>query len=88
MARPRSHGERSPDQRFPFRVDVAVPPVVGLGERLSMMLGWCRANIASGQWAYHGHSERTLGRIPIDFVRFYFMTKSDAELFRWRWLKQ
>jgi hypothetical protein len=52
------------------------------------MLDWCRANITAGEWDQHGRSEKALGQVPADFARFYFMTGADADLFRWRWLKQ
>ena len=87
MARTRNPGKRAAEQRFPFRVDVPIPPG-GLGERLNMMHGWCRTNIAAGQWDQHSRSEKALGQVPADFARFYFMTDADADLFQWRWLKQ
>ena len=38
-------------------------------------------------WNQHGHSVREVGKVPMDYVRFYFMTAEDADLFRWRWLR-
>jgi hypothetical protein len=40
------------------------------------------------QWAHHGHSEKEPAEIPAYFARFYFMRDEDADLFRWRWLKE
>jgi len=88
MARTRNPRKREAETRYPFRVDVPVPPVIGLGGRLNAMQDWCRANIAAGAWDQHGRSEKALGQVPVDFARFYFATEADADLFRWRWLKQ
>jgi len=87
VARAQNPGKRAAERRFPFQVDVPVP-AGGLGERLNHMLGWCRANITAGEWGQHGRSEKALGQVPLDFARFYFATEADADLFRWRWLKQ
>jgi hypothetical protein len=83
VARTRNPGKRAAEQRFPFRVEIPVPPVIGLGGQLNAMHDWWRANIAAGQWDQHGRSEKALGQVPVDFA-----TEADADLFRWRWLKQ
>jgi hypothetical protein len=86
MARNHSHyRKREAERRYPFRVDVPVPPVIGLGGRLNAMVEWCRDNFQPDAWENHGHLERKAGEIPVDFARFYFMEKADAELFRWKW---
>jgi hypothetical protein len=87
MARVHYETRLAAERSFQHRVDIPVP-LGGLGNRLNEMLVWCRANIAAGEWDQHGRSEKALGQVPIDFARFYFMTGADADLFRWRWLKQ
>ena len=87
MARHNTARKREAERRFPQRVDVPVPPD-GLGNRLNEMLAWCRANIAAGAWELHGHSEKALGQVPLDFARFCFGTEADLDLFSWRWLKK
>jgi len=88
MARTRNAGKRAAEQQFPFRVDIPVPPVTGLGGRLNAMHDWCRANITAGEWDKHGHSEKQPGQVAVDFARFYFMRDADAALFRCRWMER
>lgn len=87
MAHSRNPGKRAAARRFPHHVDVPVPPG-GLGNRLNEMLAWCRANVAAGGWEMHGHSEKLVGKIAIDYARFYFLRAYGANLFRWRWLPE
>jgi len=87
MARTHNPGKRDAESRFPVRVDVPVPEG-GLGERLNRMVDWCQLNIKGGSWQVHGHSEKEARQIALDYCRFYFMTEVDADLFRWRWMRQ
>jgi hypothetical protein len=78
-------GRKAAETKFPHRIDIPVP-VGGLGNRLTEMLMWCRANIVAGMWAKHGHSERPKARaMPAVFARFYFASEADAEAFKKRW---
>ncbi len=88
MARPtdRNSFKREAERRYPHKVDIPVPGS-GLGRRLTDMHAWCAANVAAGEWAEHGHSERRKGEQPADFARFYFMRESDAEAFRRTWMQ-
>jgi hypothetical protein len=38
------------ERNFSIRVDIPVPPVVGLGNSINEMEAWCRANIRAGEW--------------------------------------
>jgi len=80
-----SPSRRAAESKFPHRIDIPVP-VGGLGNRLTEMLIWCRANIGAGTWAQHGHSERPKVRaMPAVSARFYFANEADAEAFRRQW---
>jgi hypothetical protein len=75
---------RAAESKFPHRIDIAVP-AGGLGNRLTEMLIWCRANVGAGTWAQHGHSERPKVRaMPAVSARFYFANETDAEAFSHR----
>jgi len=79
-------GRRSAEGKFPYRIDIPVP-ASGLGNRLTEMLMWCRANVAAGTWSQHGHSERPKARaMPAVSARFYLASEADAEAFKKRWL--
>ena len=65
-------------------VDIPVPEG-GLGGRLNRMHAGKRT---SWRVAQHHHSIWLAGRVPEDYVRFYFATAEDAELFRWKWVLQ
>jgi hypothetical protein len=82
MARTDHLGRRGAERRFPYRVDIGVPPL-GLGGRLSAMLRWCRENVQAEAWDMHWAAV-----IPPDYVRFYFMDEVDAEAFRRRWVRR
>jgi hypothetical protein len=69
------------ERKLPHHVDIPVPER-SLGERLSEMIGWCRENVPSGQWAQHSHLERKHGEMPVDYARFYFATDENAARFR------
>ena len=83
MARTHNPGKRAAERRFKFHIDVPIP-AGGLGNRLNEMHDWCRANIAAGAWAMHGHTEKQSGQIARDYTRVYFLIEEDADLFRWR----
>jgi hypothetical protein len=87
MARVHHPMKLAAERKFAHRVDIPVPPVVGLGNRINEMEAWCRANFHADQWAHHGHREKEPGQIAKDYARFYFLTEADADLFRWRWVK-
>jgi hypothetical protein len=72
------------EERFPHKVDVAVP-IEGLGDRLHLMRDWCYDNIAAADWDEHEHSVPTAGETPTRYARFYFMRADDADAFRQRW---
>jgi hypothetical protein len=78
---------REAERRYPHHVDIPVPSG-GLGKRLADMHDWCHDHVAAGEWEAHGHSDdrRDERGIHIDFARFYFMHKADAEKFRREWL--
>ena len=61
-------------------------PPGGRGRRLTDMLDWCHANMPAGEWAQHGHHERSKGERPMDFARFYFAAETDAAAFKKRWV--
>jgi hypothetical protein len=82
MARTDYLGRRGAERRFPYRVDIGVPPL-GLGGRLSAMLRWCRENVQAEAWDMHWAAV-----IPPDYVRFYFIDEVDAEAFRRRWVRR
>lgn len=86
MARIHTQRKRDAERRFAFRVDVPVPEY-GLGSRLNEMLAWYRANIKADTWAAHCHTEKQPGQIAADYCRFYFMNADEADLFRWRWMR-
>ena len=80
-------GRRAAEAKFPHRVDIPVP-LGGLGNRLTEMLIWCRANVAAGTWDQHGHTERPTARaMPAVSARFYFVSEADADAFRQRWVR-
>lgn len=72
------------EERFPHKVDIAVP-AEGLGDRLRLMRDWCYDNIAAADWDEHEHSMATTGGTPTRYARFYFMRADDADAFRQRW---
>jgi hypothetical protein len=80
----RNRVQKDAEAKFPHRVDVPIP-VGGLGNRLTDMMTWCRQHVPVGVWAQHGHSEGNNRNRPIDFARWYFLNKADAEAFRKRW---
>jgi hypothetical protein len=84
MARTINPRKRAAEERFPHRVDIAVP-VDGLGRRLKPMHEWCHNNVTAGDWEEHGHSAKTMGEAPTQYARFYFMHEADAEEFRKLW---
>jgi hypothetical protein len=86
MSHHTSARKREAERRYPHRVDVPVPPG-GLGNRINLMNDWCRANFHADQWAHYGHSQKEAGQIAEDYARFYFLSKADADLFRWKWMK-
>jgi hypothetical protein len=88
MRRPtdRNSFQREAERKFPIKVDIPVPPG-GLGRRLTDMLDWCHANVAADAWAQHGHQERRKGERRSDFSRWYFLSDTDAETFKNRWVK-
>ena len=88
MARVHHPMKLAAERNFPVRVDIPVPPVVGLGNRIKEMEAWCRSNFHTDQWAHHNHSEKEPGQIAKDYARFYFLTEADADLFRWKWVRQ
>ena len=77
---------KAAETKFPHRVDIPVP-IGGLGNRLTEMLMWCRANVPAGTWDQHGHSERPKKArvMPAVSARFYFASEGDAEAFRKLW---
>lgn len=78
-------GRRAAESKYPHRIDIPVP-IGGLGNRLTEMLMWCRANVGAGTWAQHGHFERPEPRaVPAVSARFYFANAADAETFRKLW---
>jgi hypothetical protein len=80
----RNSFKREAERRLPHRIDIPVPGS-GLGRQLTDMLDWCRANIAAGTWAQHGHGEKRKGEAPRDYARFYFASEADAAAFRRLW---
>jgi len=60
-------------------------PTLGLGNRLTEMVIWCRENVTAGEWAQHHHSEHRKDEASTAYARFYFATETDAEAFRKRW---
>lgn len=76
--------KREAERTFPWRVDIEVPPL-GLGDRLTEMLGWCRARLAVQEWAQHGERWRPVGQAPREVVRFYFADPEQAEIFQTAW---
>ncbi|WP_119460633.1 hypothetical protein [Rhodospirillaceae bacterium SYSU D60014] len=86
MARYYNPRKHEAEKRFPHRVDILVPPRIGLGNRLNEMIAWCRTNMAEGFWDHHGHRDKLVpGTVPNDYARFYFMNEEDAKLFAWVW---
>jgi hypothetical protein len=81
----RNSFQKAAERKFPIKVDIPVPSG-GLGRQLTDMLDWCHANVAAGAWAQHGHQVRSKGECPVDFARWYFLSDTDAEAFRRRWL--
>ena len=80
----RNSFQKEAEARFPqHRVDVPVPES-GLGNRLTEMHDWCREKFVIA-WAMHAHQERRKGERPVDYVRFYFESATDAEAFRRQW---
>ena len=79
-------GRRAAVAKFPHQVDIPIP-VGGLGNRLTEMLMWCRANVAAGTWDQRAYGERPRerGGIPAVAARFYFAKAADAESFRELW---
>jgi len=76
--------KREAERTLPHRVDIPVPEG-GLGRRLNEMQAWCRAHVAPGAWADHGHSEKRKGDAPAYFAWFYFAKETDAGAFRKLW---
>jgi hypothetical protein len=85
MARYHYPNRRAAEERFPHKVDIVVP-VQGLGRTLALMHEWCRENVADGEWAEHGYSNRPVGKPTTDYARFYFLKEADAAAFNQRWL--
>ena len=84
----RNRFRKDAEARFPIKIDVRVP-AGGEPWPFAEMLAWCRANIASDAWAQHGFMDkqrRDERGMPIDYARFYFLHKSDAEEFRRLWM--
>ena len=79
-------GRRTAEAKFPHQVDIPIP-IGGLGNRLTEMLMWCRANVAAGTWDQRAHGERprTRGGIPAVAARFHFTSAADADAFRKLW---
>jgi len=77
---------KAAENKFPHRVDIPVP-IGGLGNRLTEMLMWCRANVAAGAWEQHRHSEgpKKARVMPAVSARFHFLNEADAEAFRKLW---
>ena len=85
MNRSTNMRKREAEARFPNKVDILIP-TLGLGNRLTDMVIWCRGNVTAGEWAQHHHSEHRKDEAPAAFARFYFANEADAEAFRKRWL--
>jgi hypothetical protein len=73
--------KREAEAKSPHKVDIPIP-LVGLGNRLNVMLQWCRVIVGSGDWAEHTHSEWPIGKSRADCVRFCF---TNAQAFRRQW---
>ena len=79
-------GRRAAEAKFRYRVDIPIP-IGGLGNRLTEMLMWCRANLTAGSWDQHAHEERPRARgILAVSARFYFASEGDAQTFRKLWM--
>jgi hypothetical protein len=73
------------ERRFPHKVDVSA---VRDGD-LTAMLDWCCAQIPGPRWACHGRVAcRRKGEPPVQYARWYFIEKADAEAFRRQWLER
>jgi len=83
MNRSTNMRKREAEARFPHKVDIPIP-TLGLGNRLTDMVIWCRENVTAGEWAQHHHSEHRKDEASTAFARFYFMHEADAEAFRRR----
>jgi hypothetical protein len=83
----RTRFHRDADRRFHYRVDIPVS-AGGFGPQLTELHDWCRAHVATGQWAQHGFMDRARRNdrgIALEFTRWYFMTAVDADAFKRRW---
>lgn len=84
VAKQHHPSQKSAEDRFPHKVDIAIPDS-GLGRRLIEMMAWCGDRHMADEWDSHTHTERKPDGSAITSIRFYFSTEADAAAFKNQW---